>query len=311
MKTRGTILLLIAAVVWGLAFSVQSVGGKTAGNYTFNCFRMLLGAAFLLPFIKIFDEKGLSPNRPENSEEKKKLWKQSLICGLFLFVATNLQQLALTLGAGPGRGGFLTTIYILIVPIAGMVIYKKKCGWNIWAGVVLALFGLYLLCISGKFELNTADLLLILCAFSFAGHIMTVDRAAGQDALRLSAMQFFICGILTCIPMIIFEIVPEGFADWAGVFSSGTFWITVLYMGIMSCGVGYTLQIIGQRDLNPTVASLIMSGESVFSVLFGWLLLKESLSLRQLMGCLLILAAVVLAQINFGKKNAKNAEEGQ
>lgn len=309
MKTRGTILLLIAAVVWGLAFSVQSVGVKTAGSYTFNCFRMLLGAVFLLPFIKIFDEKGLSPNRPKNSAERKKLWKQSLLCGLFLFVATNLQQLALALGAGPGRGGFLTTIYILIVPIAGMVIYKKKCGWNIWAGVVLALFGLYLLCISGEFALNTADLLLILCAFSFAGHIITVDRAVEQDALRLSAIQFFICGILTALPMIIFDILPEGFSAWSGVFSSGTFWITVLYMGIMSCGVGYTLQIIGQRDLNPTVASLIMSGESVFSVLFGWLLLKEALTFRQLMGCLLILAAVVIAQINFSKKKMK--EVGQ
>lgn len=300
-------MLLIAAVIWGIAFSVQSVGGKTAGAYTFNCLRMLFGAALLIPFIKIFDKKGLSPNKPSNARERVTLWRQGLICGLCLTVATNLQQVALTLGAGPGRSGFLTTIYILIVPIAGMIFFKKKCGWNIWAGVALSLCGLYLLCISGTFRLNKPDLLLILCAVGFAGHIIAIDHSSCHDALRLSAIQFFICGVFTIIPMTIFEIIPAGLGAWTSVFGSGMFWLTVLYMGIMSCGVGYTLQVMAQRHLNPTVASLIMSAESVFSVLFGWILLKEALSFKQLIGCLLILMAVIVAQLNF--KNLKKTDK--
>jgi len=303
MKIRGVILLVIASVFWGLAFSVQSMGGKAAGAYTFNGVRMLLAALVMLAMIKIFDAKGLSPHRPATKADWKKLWKFGLLCGFFLCIATNLQQFALNVGAEAGRAGFLTAIYILMVPIVGIFL-KKKFGWNLWVGVAIALVGLYFLCINGAFAITLPDLLLILCAVGFTFHICTVDRAYDVDPLRLSAIQFLVCGLLSMIPTILFEILPNpgGFAAWSEIFGSGSFWLMIGYMAVCSCCIGYTLQILGQRDLSPPVASLIMSLESVFSVVFGFLILHEEMTGRQLFGCALILAAVIISQLDFKKK---------
>ena len=203
------------------------------------------------------------------------------------------------MGASAGKAGFLTACYILLVPIIGLF-FKNKCGINIWIGVVLTLIGLYMLCFDGSFSFKVADLLLLLCALFFAIHILVINYFSPLvDGIKLSCIQFFVCGILGLVPMFFSE-MGHSFANigtWAKVFTSPSAWIPILYAGIMSCGVGYTGQIIGQKGMNPTVASLLLSLESVFSVLAGWIILGETMGLKQLCGCGLIFIAIVLAQL--------------
>lgn len=299
VKTRGIIILLIASLLWGFAFCVQSMGGKEVGAYTFNSMRMLLGALIMIPFIIIFDKKGLSPNRPKNKDEWKRMWKYGIACGIFLAIATNLQQVALNLGAEAGRAGFLTTLYIIIVPVVGVFI-GKKFGWNMWVSVVIAIAGMYFLCVQGSFAIAVPDLLLVLCAIAFAFHICTIDMVSDVEALRFSAIQFLVCGVISFVLTLIFEIIPAGgLIKWGAFFGSGNFWMMIIYMALFSGCIGYTLQILGQRDLTPPVASMMMSLESVFSVIFGFLVLNEKMTLMQLLGCGLIFVAIIFAQFNF------------
>lgn len=295
---KGILILVVASVFWGLAFSVQSIGGRDIGTYTFNASRMLLGAAFLIPVIKVFDRKGFSTHIPSTKEDRKRLWKYGIVSGIFLAIASNLQQAALAAGAQAGRAGFLTALYILLVPVVG-IFMKKKFGWNTWAGAFIAIAGMYFLCVEGAFGISAPDLLLILCALAFTFQICTVDLASEVDAIRFSAIQFLTCGIISAILCVLFEMFPSegGFSSWASCFSTGTFWLTILYMAIFSTGIGYTLQALGQRELSPPVASLVMSLESVFSVFFGFLILKEIMTGRQLLGCGLIFAAIILSQL--------------
>lgn len=299
-KAVSSIFLLVASILWGFSFVVQSIGGKTLGAYTFNSFRLLIGALALFIAIHITDKAGVS-RKPHTAAEKKLQLTTGLLCGVFICIATNLQQVALNLGASAGKAGFLTAMYIILVPLIG-IFFRQKCGWNVWVAVVIAVAGLYFLCITGSFSLSLPDLLLIGCALGFAIQIMIIDRRGDRvDSLRLSGMQFLTAGILTLIPALIFEIIPYsgGFSSWLALWSSSGLWLQLMYMGIMSCGVAYTFQIIGQKGLKPAIAALIMSLESVFSVISGWLVLGEKLSLRELLGCALIFFAVILAQISF------------
>jgi len=300
--TRSSLLLFLAAAIWGFAFVAQSTGGDAIGALSFNCIRSFIGSLFLCLVIKIWDKKGIT-KKPVTKEEKRTLIIAGISCGLALCVATNLQQFGINLGAGAGKSGFLTTNYILLVPILGLF-FKRKCGWNVWIGVLLALFGLYLLCINGKFSFAIEDILLLLSALVFSIQIMLVDYFAPKvDCVRLSCIQFISVGVFSFIPMLITEVGfnSQSISEWFGAFGSVPVWIALLYAGIMSCGIAYTLQIIGQKDVHPTVASLLMSFESVFSVIGGWLILNEKLSMRQLMGCGLIFIAIIIAQINFSK----------
>ncbi len=302
-EIKSALILFITAVVWGCAFVAQSVGGELVGPYTYNFIRYLIGGLVLIPVIIFRDKKSIS-HKPVTKKEKKDLVVAGLICGTILCVATNLQQVSFSLGSTAGNAGFLTACYIIIVPIIG-IFFHKKVGINIVISVIIAVVGLYLLCIDGPLKFNAADTCLLLCALAFSFHIITIDNFGGRvDGVRLSSMQFFIAGLLSFIPMIIWDM----HMDITQVFGIGRFFvdyhslIPILYGGIMSCGVAYTCQIIGQKGLNPSVASLIMSLESVFSVLAGLVILGELLTLKETVGCLLLFAAVVLAQINIFKK---------
>lgn len=303
-KIKNSILLILTAFIWGVAFVAQSEGGDAVGPYTFNSVRMILGGTALLPVILLMDRLRPSLKRPQTAQQKKELFLGGISCGVLLFAGSTLQQMGLFLGTQAGKAGFLTACYILMVPLIGIFLHKK-CGWNVWIGVVLALAGLYLLCIKDSFTLQLSDGLVLLCAVAFSLHILVVDHFAPKvDGVRMSCIQFFTCGIVGIVPMIFAEMggSMESLHQWARGFASLDAWIPILYAGLFSCGIAYTLQIFGQEGLNPTVASLLMSLESVFSVLAGWLILKETLSARELWGCVLLFVAILLAQVDFGRK---------
>ena len=299
LKQRNSFLLVLAAFIWGIAFVAQSTGGDAVGPYTFNCIRSIIGGLVLVPVIRLSDRLHWSRKKPVSREDKRILLTGGIACGIALSIASNLQQVGITMGSPVGKAGFITACYMLIVPILGLFL-KKKCGWNVWLGIVIAVFGLYLLCIQGSFSIQFSDFLLILCALSFAVQILIVDHYADMvDGVRMACIEFIVCGIVSAIPMLFVDmgLSVSGISEWASAFTDPYAWIPILYAGALSCGVAYTLQIIGQRGMNPTVASLLMSLESVFSVLAGWLLLKEALSGREILGCILIFIAVVLAQL--------------
>lgn len=295
LKKRNAFLLILTAFIWGIAFVAQSEGGNKIGAYSFNCIRSVIGSLFLVVVISILDKVGLS-KKPQDKKSQRTLLIGGVLCGFCLCIATNLQQMALYLGAPVGKAGFLTACYILLVPILGIFL-KKKCGINVWIGVIFTLIGLYLLCINDSFSIKLYDILLMLCAFCFSIHILVIDHFSPKvDGLRMSCIQFMVCGIITAIPMFFVDVNPD-IDLWLSGFTTLDAWIPILYAGILSCGVAYTLQIVGQKGINPTVASLIMSLESVFSVLAGWVLLHQKLSTKELTGCLLIFIAVILAQL--------------
>lgn len=301
---RNVLLLILTALIWGVAFVAQTTGGDVIGPYSFNSIRSFMGVIVLLPVIKFLDVKNLSENKPVTKEQKKLQWKAGLVCGICLSFASMAQQLGLYLGTPAGKAGFLTTCYIVMVPILGLFL-KKKCGINIWVAVAITLVGLYLLCMNGSMTLQFSDGLVLICAVLYACQILAIDRYVDRvHSVRLSAIQFLISGFVSAIPMVIIDIGQNanGFRGWAAGFATAGAWIALLYAGVMSCGVAYTLQIIAQKGLHPTVASLVMSMESVFSVLAGWLLLGQKLGARELIGCGLIFTAVILAQIEFPVK---------
>ena len=303
---RNSAILILTAFIWGVAFVAQSEGGKAAGPYTFNCIRSIIGSVVLIPAIMVLDKLNLTSKRTSPTD-KRTLMVGGFLCGVILCLASNLQQLGLYLGATAGKAGFLTACYILIVPILSLFL-KKKCGINVWIGVFLTLIGLYLLCIKDSFSIHPADILLLICALIFAIHILVIDYFAPKtDCVRMSCIQFFVCGILTAIPMFITEMHHsiDGIVKWVSGINSFDVWIPILYAGVLSCAVAYTLQIIGQKNVNPTIASLLLSLESVFSVIAGFILLGEKMGLRELIGCALIFVAVLLAQAPICNTNNK------
>ena len=292
---KNVVFLTLAALIWGIAFVAQSVAMDHVGAFTFNGLRSLLGGIVLLPVIAVSDagKRKAGTYKKMGKAELKTLLISSVICGTCLCVATNLQQFALK-DADAGKAGFITALYIIIVPVLG-IFFKKRVRPIVWGCVAIAVVGMYLLCVSGSMSLAVSDILLMLCALVFSFHILAIDRFSPLvDGVKLSCLQFFFCGIVTCILMFIFE-KP----NWESICAA---YIPLLYAGIFSCGVAYTLQILGQKGFNPTVASLILSLESVFSALAGWILLGEKLSAAELSGCALIFAAIILAQLPERKK---------
>ena len=297
-QIRNSILLVITALIWGIAFVAQSEGGDAVGPFTFNGIRSFVGSAVLLPVIALLDKLKLTSRKPKTKEDRRLLWTGGICCGVVLFLASSFQQMGIYMGTAAGKAGFLTACYILLVPVLGIFL-KKKCGFKVWIGIGLTLVGLYLLCMSGSMRFQLSDLLLLICALLFAVQILAVDHFSPLvDGVRMSCIQFLVCGLLSVIPMLCTETFGAGgAAAWLANLSTPAAWIAILYAGVFSCGVGYTLQIVGQDGLNPTVASLIMSLESVFSVIAGWLILDQRLGLRELLGCVLIFAAIILAQL--------------
>ncbi len=296
-QIQSSLLLLLASIVWGGAFVAQSLASNTVGTFTFNGIRFIIGGICLLPFLRGHNV------RPSRIPFHKLVG--GIICGAALFLASTFQQAGIALGAGAGEAGFLTACYIVLVPIIGLFI-GRKCSPLVWPAVVIALFGLYLLCIASPadgIKLSSADLALLMCALLFSVQILCVDHYAPiMSPVALACVQFFVSGVFSMLAAFFFEFLPDPDA-WISSLSSANSWIAILYTGIFSCAVGYTLQAVGQRSLNPALASLIMSLESVFSSIFGWLILHQTMSGKEIVGCILIFSSVILAQIPY--KGAK------
>ncbi len=287
-------MLLMAALVWGISFISQSKGVESMSPAYFNGVRSILGGLVLLPVIGVLDFKK-SKEADERCAWSKTLWIGGLVCGLFLCGATTIQSAGMVY-TSPGKAGFLTAMYMVIIPVVQIIMGKKIRPVTILS-VIIAVAGLYLMCVESGFSINKGDVLIMICSFIFAGHIIAIAWFSPRvDGVKLSCLQFFVCGIINIIMVFVFE-EPKGgliFENWGAI----------AYSGIMSCGVAYTLQIVGQKYTEPTTASILMSLESVFATLAtvilvacGWDLTGGALSIREIMGCVLMFGAIMLVQL--------------
>ena len=295
-QIRNSLLLLLTATIWGTAFVAQSVGMEYVEAFTFTFARSIVGGIVLIPCIWFLRwlkgrEKKTScdvtcAKRPHITKIE---WIGGICCGLALCAASNFQQIGIAYTT-VGKAGFITALYVVIVPIMGLF-FKKRVSFVVWICVVLSVIGLYLLCMTeGSLTLAYGDLLVLICAVLFSLHIMVIDHFSPQgDGVVMSCIQFFVCGIVSGIIMLFVE-TPSLENIMAAA-------MPILYAGVLSSGVAYTLQIVGQKDMNPTVASLVLCLESVVSALAGWLILHEALTARELLGCVLMFVAIVLAQV--------------
>jgi len=293
MKLKNALILALTAFIWGTAFVAQSVGMDHLGPFSFNGIRNIIGGCSLLPCIWILG-KLESKSGLEKEGTKRDLIIGGIACGICLFAASSLQQIGLQY-TSTGKAGFITAFYIVLVPVLGIFLHKKT-GWKVWLAVLISVIGLYFLCITEKLTIGQGDILIFICALIFALHIMVIDYFSPKvDGVKMSCIQFFVCGVLSLVPMFLFETPTiQGI-----IISMGP----LLYAGVLSSGVAYTLQIIGQKNVNPAIASLILSLESCFAVLAGWLILGQRLSARESVGCVLMFTAIILAQLP-DKKNS-------
>ena len=292
-QTKHSLMLMLCAFIWGTAFVAQSAGSGM-GAYSFLAGRSWLAVLVLIPTVYAFDalhkKQGAAYGWPKAPADRKTLLTAGLSCGTLLFAASAAQQIGITINPSTAKAGFLTAMYVVLVPVFGLFLGRRGNA-RLWLSMVIAVGGLYLLCMKNGFGgIESSDLILLSCAVLFSFQIMAVDHFAPQvDGVRLSLLQFFVVAVESTLAAFLFE-TPR-LAEF------GANLLPIAYCGVMSSGVAYTLQILGQRDLNPAIASLIMCLESVFSALGGWLLLHQNLSLREGFGCALIFAAVVLAQL--------------
>ena len=293
-QLQGTLALLCGTSIWGLAFIAQSVGMDLIGPFTFQAIRCGLAVIFLFLLTLVFDVK-IGIQKSLAKWKNKRLWIAGTVCGSALFIAASLQQIGL-IYTDPGKAGFLTAMYIVLVPMLGVFVHRKP-GLNAVLSVVLALVGLYLLSFMGVSAINIGDLFLIGCALAFAVQILLIDRFSGNlDGLRLNCVQALVVALLSLPWMLLTEKLDTG--------SILACWLPLCFAGILSMGVAYSLQIVGQKNLEPTTASLIMSLESVFAALGGWLILHNTMTTRELLGCGLVFAGVILSQLPVKKKTA-------
>lgn len=292
MKTRHSLLLLLAALIWGMAFVSQTKGMEYMGPLTFNGVRSLIGAAVLFVYL-IVTRRRQGPQA--KTVDRKLTLKAGILCGIALTTASTLQQIGIQYTT-VGKAGFITTLYIIFVPIGGIFL-RKKVSPVVWVGALLAAIGMYLLCMTESLSLGTGDVLILLCAICFTVHIIIVDLFVAQtDGVMISCIQFAICGIVCTSGALVLESPSlTGILDGIG---------SLLYAGVLSCGVAYTLQIVGQEGVNPTVAALLLSLESVFAALAGWaayeigfLAEDQTMTFRQILGCAIVFAAVILVQL--------------
>jgi drug/metabolite transporter (DMT)-like permease len=300
---RQNVCPVLAAMIWGMAFVAQSVGADYVGPFTFNAVRAFIAfvALILLCWILRRGRKKKAASAVEfqmSRGYRRDLIRGSVFCGIFICLATNLQQSGLATTA-PGKAGFITTMYIVIVPVLGLFL-KKKVGKQVWLGVVLAVGGLYFLCLQNGFSLEKGDLLICLCSLALSVHILVIDHFTQKvDSVELSCGQFLFMALASAVGMVVFE-----HPTWSAILAC--IW-PLLYLGIFSSAVAYTLQILAQKGSNPTVVSLLLSRESVFATLSGALVLGDRMSGREYFGCALMLAAVVLAQLPGKKKTEQLA----
>lgn len=299
---KGCLILGFTSIIWGLAFVVQTDAAKSIPPLTFNSLRSLIAAAFLLAVLLLRRAKDGTPVLPRERSDRRALLISGTVCGLLLFLTVNFQQIGLSLYpegvAAAARGGFLTALYVILVPLLS-ICFGKRISLPVLLAVPVAAGGIYLLCLSKGLEhIYLGDVLLLLCAIGFSAHIMVVDHVRHRvDSIALSLVQFLICGILSGV----FALASESFslAALPAVLPA------LLYMGVLSSGIAYTLQIVGQKYAEPTLASIVMSLESVFAALGGWLILGNHLTPRELIGCVLVFLAILLAQAVFPKRKRR------
>ena len=293
-QIKSSLILLLTATIWGVAFVAQSVGMEYIGPFTFNAIRCVLGGMVLIPVILVLKKKKETGAENQEKEDKKTLWMGGIACGVILCIASNLQQFGI-MEASVGKSGFFTALYIVMIPVIGIFIGKRQ-EIKLWFCVALAVVGMYLLCMKdGSFTIERADIMLLLCALAFSFHILVVDYFSPKvDGVKMSCIQFFVCGVLSAVGML--------FTETPDISNIQAAWLPLLYAGLLSCGVGYTLQIVGQKGINPVIASLIMSLESVISALAGWVILGQVLSPKEILGCVLMFVAIIITQIPIGNK---------
>lgn len=299
-QVRNSFLLLLAAIIWGSAFVAQSVGMEHVGPFTFTFTRSIIGGIVLIPVIVLFRKTDSIASKTRTAGIQgitKYEWLGGICCGIALCAASNFQQIGM-LHTTVGKAGFITALYVVIVPILGLFL-KKRVPALIWLCVALSVVGLYLLCMpKGAFALGEGDILVLICALLFSFHILIIDYFSPKgDGVVISCIQFWVCGILSGIMMLFVEnpsIANIMDAKWS-----------ILYAGALSSGVAYTLQVVAQKNVNPTVASLIMCLESVVAVLAGWLILGDQMTAREIAGCIFMFVAIVLAQLPTPKKERK------
>ena len=286
-KLKGNLMMLLTALIWGTAFVAQSNAMDNVDPFSFMAARSLLGALVLLPVIAVFSKK-------QSNESNKNLWIGGICCGVILFVASALQQWGLVYTT-TAKAGFITTLYVIFVPIAGLFFHKRP-AWIVWPGVALSTVGFYLLCINEGFRLEIGDLLVLLCALVFTAHIMVIDHFSPQvDGVKMSCIQFLVCGVLSLIAAL--------FTGISSPTALAAVWIPILYTGVLSSGVAYTLQILAQKFTDAVMVSRIGSLEAVFATLSGYVFWKlgyignGDITPRQLFGCVLVFIAVILVQI--------------
>ena len=300
-QTKHSLMLMLCAFIWGTAFVAQSAGSGM-GVYSFLAGRSWLAVLVLIPTVFAFDalrkRQGGASGGPKTPAERKQLLVAGLSCGTLLFAASAAQQIGITLNPSTAKAGFLTALYVVLVPVCGLF-FKRKVSLPVWIAVALSVIALYLLCINGEFSLAPGDLLILACAVCFTIHILVIDHfTATVDGVKLSCLQFLFAALISTVCMFLFEDVDFA-AIWGCI-------LPLLYVGIFSCGVGYTLQILAQKGSNPTVVTILLSLESVFAVIAGAIILKQQMSVREYIGCAVMFIAVILAQIQFPEK--KKAE---
>ena len=294
-ELKGSLLLFITAFIWGTAFVAQKSGMDTISPFAFNGIRTLIGGAALLPVIYFMAKRKKS--EPSEPEDKKTLLIGGILCGFFLMIAGNIQQVGMYYTTA-GKSGFITALYVIFVPIVGLFL-KKKIRPIFWICVLASAVGLYLLCIpagGGFGDINKGDVLIFLCALFFTGHILCIDHFSPKvDGVKMSCIQFFVAGAVTClISPIIDPMLGFDLPTLSGIQQG---WFQLFYSGVMSCGVAYTLQVVAQADVNPTLSSMILCLESVFAVLAGAVILGEGMGMREVIGCILMFAAIIVAQL--------------
>lgn len=284
-KLRGSFFLLLAAMIWGCAFTAQSVASDSVGPWTFNGIRFLLGGTEVLLLARPLSQ---AVHMNVKTDEGK-LMRAAILCGVILIAASVLQQAGIRWTTA-GKAGFITSLYVVLVPVFGALFLRRGYGMHVWISAAAAAAGLFLLSGAESGQIQPGDLLELLCAAAFAVHILVIDKVAGDiDPIRFSGIQFLTAGIIGLIGAFLFESV-----NISGIMRAA---VPILYAGLLSAGFGYTLQVLGQRDADPAAASVILSLESVFSAVFGFLLLNEVMNPKELIGCALMFAAVLISQM--------------
>lgn len=314
-QVRQVVFPILAAFIWGTAFVAQDVCADVIDTFTFNAIRSYVAVVVLLIIMAIFDR--VNKDKPsltaiQCKAANRQMWIGGICCGTALAIASNFQQAGISAGTDSGKAGFITALYVVLVPVFGLF-FKRRVSLPTWIAVVLSVVALYLLCIKGDFSLAPGDLLILVCAVCFAIHILVIDHfTASVDGLRLSCVQFLVAAVLATVAKVVCVVLGLNgtgditsatsiFAmpDWDAILACT---LPILYVGVFSSGVGYTLQILAQKDSNPTVVTILLSLESVFAVIAGAIILKQQMSVREYIGCAIMFAAVILAQIQFPTK---------